>query len=97
MELIKHSYGRALRSWSIMGGAAGLNYAISLGRIKVVAILWAQVGGVDRALFVRDAPNRYHLRTWDQRQRGVRGGARVPRARRARDRKDVSNSSSRLL
>lgn len=33
------SYGRILRSSSLMGGAAGLNYVIALFRVKAIAIL----------------------------------------------------------
>ena len=34
----EHSYGQLMRSWSVMGGSAILNYLISLLRVKIVAI-----------------------------------------------------------
>jgi enterobacterial common antigen flippase len=39
-----NSYRQTLRSWSIMGGAAGLNYLLALVRIKIVAILLGPSG-----------------------------------------------------
>ena len=44
MSVQSHSYWQILRSSSIMGGAAGLNYLIALVRVKVVAILLGPTG-----------------------------------------------------
>lgn len=40
----KHSYGQILKSSSIIGGAQGINYLISMVRVKVVAMLLGPSG-----------------------------------------------------
>ena len=44
MSSEKHSYGQILKSSSIIGGAQGINYLISMVRVKLVAVLLGPAG-----------------------------------------------------
>lgn len=44
MSSEKHSYGQILKSSSIIGGAQGINYLISMVRVKLVAVLLGPSG-----------------------------------------------------
>jgi hypothetical protein len=56
MSVEQHSYRQILRSWSIMGGAADLNYLITLVRVKFAAVLLGPSGVLQRSARLDPSP-----------------------------------------